>query len=73
MYADSFSIFHNNANFRMTKNYAAWMGQVHFRHSRRANVVFLDGHADTVGDYDAKLELDVDYGITEHQISIPLP
>ncbi|MFT5126730.1 MAG: prepilin-type processing-associated H-X9-DG protein/prepilin-type N-terminal cleavage [Rhodothermales bacterium] len=73
MYADAFSITHNSANFRMTKGYVAWMGQIHFRHARRANVVFLDGHADTIGDFDAKAELDLDFGITEHQISIPLP
>lgn len=72
MYADAFSIFHNNANFRLTKTNAAWLGQVHFRHSQRANVIYLDGHGHTVGDYDAKLEMDVDYGVSEHKVSIPL-
>jgi prepilin-type processing-associated H-X9-DG protein/prepilin-type N-terminal cleavage/methylation domain-containing protein len=73
MYADSFSITHKNANFRMTENYVSWMGQIHFRHSRRANVVFLDGHATTASPADAAIDLGLTFGVTEHQISFPLP
>jgi prepilin-type processing-associated H-X9-DG protein/prepilin-type N-terminal cleavage/methylation domain-containing protein len=73
MYADAFSITHNNANFRMTDNYVAWMGQIHFRHSRRANVAFLDGHAINASSADAAIDLELKFGVTEHNISVPLP